>query len=280
MPLLYYCSAGNGDWAFHNGTFVSHLSTYQVTQYSENRGRRKALHFTPFTSDLQGYYYCFESFNMSRKVAHLGIFVTFNLAPVNMTFAPDVNIGTILLTWAVETGLGALDYYDVVAGPLTYRLSKSSPVLVVDPYALVGPGTSSKVKFTVTATYNGFPFSRTKYHLIVNGPANVFVSNKTLSSMTVDWSTDYVNIANDDVTVVGFSIQYKKSGEEQYMSAGSLVQPPIDITGLSPGTKYIIRVWPVLANNATMTTSGPFSSQALEISTLALSTSTGFQLNI
>ena len=113
--------------------------------------------------------------------------------------------------------------------------------------------------------------------MIVNGPANVFVSNKTLSSMTVDWSTDYVNIANDDVTVVGFSIQYKKSGEEQYMSAGSLVQPPVDITGLSPGTKYIIRVWPVLANNATMTTSGPFSSQALEISTLALSTLTDFQ---
>ena len=109
--------------------------------------------------------------------------------------------------------------------------------------------------------------------VIVNGPSNVDVTMATTSSITVEW-TEYSNHIPELVTVMGFVVEYKKVSEQQFDTSDTLVQSPVEITGLSPETKYQIRVLPVLADNVTMTTTGPFLSQIVEASTLVLSEST------
>ena len=106
--------------------------------------------------------------------------------------------------------------------------------------------------------------------VIVNGPSNVDVTMATTSSITVEW-TEYSNHIPELVTVMGFVVEYKKVSEQLFDTSDTLVQSPVEITGLSPETKYQIRVLPVLADNVTMTTTGPFLSRIVEASTLVLS---------
>ena len=106
--------------------------------------------------------------------------------------------------------------------------------------------------------------------VVVNGPSNVDVTMATTSSITVEW-TEYSNHIPELVTVMGFMVEYKKVSEQLFDTSDALVQSPVEITGLSPETKYQIRVLPVLADNVTMTTTGPFLSQIVEASTLVLS---------
>ena len=106
--------------------------------------------------------------------------------------------------------------------------------------------------------------------MIVNGPSNVDVTMATTSSITVEWM-GYNNYIPELVTVMGFVVEYKKVSEQLFNTSDTLVQSPVEITGLSPETKYQIQVLPVLAANVTVMTTGPFLSQTVEASTLVLS---------
>ena len=78
--VIYYCFEGT-DWYFPNGTVVPEFSSDSgsLYQYQKSGGDSRILYFDPFTSILQGYYFCFKNSNLSTKVSHVGVFLTLNL---------------------------------------------------------------------------------------------------------------------------------------------------------------------------------------------------------
>ena len=78
--VIYYCSEGTA-WYFQNGTVVPEFSSESgsLYQYQESGGDSRILYFDPFTSILQGYYFCFKNSGLSMKVSHVGVFSTLNL---------------------------------------------------------------------------------------------------------------------------------------------------------------------------------------------------------